>query len=144
MLFYIIQIMRNPCMSKRKGSDMIRSRFLLSKGNTMRYPNMRYGNPTEFRAYVKGIPLKDLAKQLKRSERTVSDWINEVKRIPYWVPELLRLRHVETDLYLRELGYKRLEEKERRGKTAANDRKYTLSDCHPANADKPKKLLRHG
>jgi len=88
----------------------------------MHYPNLRYGNPTEFRAYVRGIPLKDLAKQLKRSERTVSDWLNEVKRIPYWVPELLRLRHAETDLYMLRMGYKRLEEQQRRSQKAANER----------------------
>lgn len=39
----------------------------------MRFPNLRYGNPTEFAHYAMGIPLKDLARTLRRDERTVRD-----------------------------------------------------------------------
>ena len=61
----------------------------------MKYPNTRYGNPEELRYYATGISLKDLAKSLRRSERSVKDWLDGKKRIPYWVPELVRLRAIE-------------------------------------------------
>ncbi len=32
----------------------------------MRYPNLRYGNPTELRHYAQSVPVKDLARQLRR------------------------------------------------------------------------------
>lgn len=70
----------------------------------MRYPNLRYGNSSELRFYAAGIPLKDLARQLRRSERTVSDWLNECQKIPFWVPELLRLRNEERANQLRRMG----------------------------------------
>src|SRR5450830_1774697 len=61
----------------------------------MRFPNLRYGNPTEFAHYAMGIPLKDLARILRRDERTVSDWLRAKKRVPWWVPEYMRLRQME-------------------------------------------------
>lgn len=44
-----------------------------------------------------GIPLKDLdlASILRRDERTVSDWLRAKKRVPWWVPEYMRLRQME-------------------------------------------------
>ncbi|MFZ4878430.1 hypothetical protein ACL9RI_25370 [Janthinobacterium sp. Mn2066] len=42
-----------------------------------------------------GIPLKDLARILRRDERTVSDWLRAKKRVPWWVPEYMRLRQME-------------------------------------------------
>jgi predicted transcriptional regulator len=70
----------------------------------MRYPNTRYGNPNEFAHYIQGRSIKDVAKHLKRSERTVRDWLNGEKKIPFWVPELLRLQHKERIDRLREMG----------------------------------------
>lgn len=70
----------------------------------MRYPNLRYGNPSELRFYATGIPLRDLARQLRRDERTVSDWLKERQKIPFWVPELLRLRNMEREQQLRRMG----------------------------------------
>lgn len=61
----------------------------------MRYPNLRYGNPWELQHYAQFIPLKELAKRLRRSERTVHDWLTLRKKVPFWVPELLRLQHKE-------------------------------------------------
>ncbi|MNR75996.1 hypothetical protein D3C72_66490 [compost metagenome] len=71
----------------------------------MRYPNTRYGNPTELLYYTQGLSVKDIAKQLKRSEKSVSEWLNGNRKIPFWVPELLRLRHMEADLKLRQMGF---------------------------------------
>ncbi len=61
----------------------------------MRYPNLRYGNPTELNYYAAGIPPRELARRLRRDERTVRDWLNAKARVPWWVPEVLRLQQME-------------------------------------------------
>jgi transcriptional regulator with XRE-family HTH domain len=71
----------------------------------MRYPNTRYGNLNELLYYTQGLSVKDIAKQLKRSEKSVSEWLNGNRKIPFWVPELLRLRHLEADLRMRQMGF---------------------------------------
>ena len=70
----------------------------------MRYPNLRYGNPVEMRYYAMGRPLADLARSLRRDERTVRDWLSGRTRVPWWVPEILRLRRMELDLRMRQMG----------------------------------------
>jgi hypothetical protein len=72
-------------------------------GGFVRYPNLRYGNPTELAFYAVGVPLADLARRLRRDERTVRDWINGRTRVPWWVPELLRLKRLEADLRHRQM-----------------------------------------
>ena len=72
---------------------------------TMRYPNLRYGNPAEFAHYAMGIPLPDLARMLRRDERTVRDWLNAKQRVPWWVPEYMRLRHMENVERHRQMGF---------------------------------------
>jgi hypothetical protein len=74
----------------------------------MKYPNVRYGNPNEFRHYAQGMPLKDLAKRLRRSERCIMNWMKERERIPYWVPELLRLQDMEHGEMMRQMGIYKL------------------------------------
>lgn len=69
----------------------------------MRYPNLRYGNPTEFAHYAMGIPLAELARQLRRDEKTVRDWLSTRRRVPWWVPEILRLKRMEGDLRHRQM-----------------------------------------
>jgi hypothetical protein len=64
----------------------------------VRYPNLRYGNPTELAYYAMGRPLADLARLLRRDERTVRDWISGRTRVPWWAPEILSLKRVEADL----------------------------------------------
>lgn len=61
----------------------------------MRFPNLRYGKPAEFAHYAMGIPLSDLARILRRDERTIRDWLSAKQRLPWWVPEYMRLRHME-------------------------------------------------
>ncbi len=70
----------------------------------MRYPNLRYGNPTELAYYAMGTPLPVLARRLRRDERTVRDWLNARTRVPWWVPELLRLQHLEAGIRHRQMG----------------------------------------
>jgi hypothetical protein len=61
----------------------------------LRYPNLRYGNPNELNYYAQGIPVKELARRLRRSERSVRNWLTGAQRVPWWIPELLRLQHWE-------------------------------------------------
>lgn len=68
----------------------------------MRYPNLRYGNPTELNYYAAGIPLAVLARRLRRDERTVRDWMTSKARVPWWVPEVLRLQHMESQEIMRQ------------------------------------------
>jgi hypothetical protein len=68
----------------------------------MRYPNRRYGNPAELNYYAAGIPLAALARRLRRDERTVRDWMTAKKRVPFWVPELLRLQQMESAEMMRQ------------------------------------------
>jgi hypothetical protein len=74
----------------------------------MRYPNRRYGNPTAMQYYAiwyGNIP--ELAKSLKRSERTVKDWLSGKAKVPWWVPEIMRLQKMEHDDTVRQItGYK--------------------------------------
>ncbi|WP_061537199.1 hypothetical protein [Collimonas arenae] len=70
----------------------------------MKYPNLRYGNPQAMNHYAQGIPLKQLAHRLRRSERAVSDWLKGTKKVPFWVPELLRLQRMEHDHIIHQMG----------------------------------------
>jgi transcriptional regulator with XRE-family HTH domain len=49
----------------------------------MRYPNTRYGNPTELRYYAQGLSMPQIAKQLKRSEKTVTEWLTGKRKTPH-------------------------------------------------------------
>jgi hypothetical protein len=70
----------------------------------MRYPNLRYGNPEELRYYAQGTPTRDLARRLRRDERTIRDYLSGAQRVPWWIPELLRLQHAEHMERLRYMG----------------------------------------
>lgn len=63
----------------------------------MRYPNLRYGNPAEMAYYAAGLDIKRLARVLRRSERSVKDWLDGKARVPWWVPEILRLQAMERE-----------------------------------------------
>lgn len=74
----------------------------------MRYPNLRYGNPTELAHYAMAYPLPNLARMLRRDERTVRDWISGRARVPWWVPEILRLKRMEAELRHQQMGMGKL------------------------------------
>jgi hypothetical protein len=74
----------------------------------MRYPNLRYGNPTEFAYYAMAYPGDNLARMLRRDERTVKDWLSGRTRVPWWVPEILRLKRMEAELRHRQMGMGKL------------------------------------
>ena len=70
----------------------------------MRYPNKRYGNPTAMAYYAMWYGnVENLAKALKRSERTVRDWLSGAAKVPWWVPEIMRLQKLEHDNTVRQI-----------------------------------------
>lgn len=70
----------------------------------MQYPNLRYGNPVEFKAYVLGVPIKDVARRLRRSEKTIKNYIDGSEKIPWWIPELMRLQAMERMERMRQMN----------------------------------------
>jgi hypothetical protein len=82
--------------------------FFRPHGVNMQFPNTRYGNPVEMQFYVQGLPIKDVSVQLRRSEKSVRSWLNGDRKIPWWVPELLRLRNMEREQILRQMGVKKI------------------------------------
>jgi hypothetical protein len=77
----------------------------------MRYPNTRYGNPVEFQYYAQGQKPKDIAKRLRRSEHSVTQWLAGKRRMPWWIPEILRLQRLEYDLWMHQTGLGRMRTK---------------------------------
>jgi hypothetical protein len=69
----------------------------------MRFPNLRYGDPTEFAYYAMGRTHAELARMLRRDERTIRDWLSGRAKVPWWVPEIMRLKRVEADLGHRQM-----------------------------------------
>jgi hypothetical protein len=63
--------------------------------DVMRFPNLRYGNPTEFAYYAMGRSHAELARALRRDERTIRDWLSGRAKVPWWVPEIMRLKRME-------------------------------------------------
>ncbi|MTV36287.1 hypothetical protein [Duganella radicis] len=72
----------------------------------MRYPNLRYGSPSELAYYITTDhgTVRDVARRLRRDERTVKDWASGKTRVPWWVPEIMRLQRMESDQQLRQMG----------------------------------------
>ena len=64
----------------------------------MRFPNLRYGNPTEFAFYAMGRTHAELARALRRDERTIRDWLTGRAKVPWWVPEIMRLKRLAAEL----------------------------------------------
>ncbi|MCE3602374.1 hypothetical protein LXA47_01940 [Massilia sp. P8910] len=70
----------------------------------MQYPNLRYGKPEEMRHYALCYgSTAELARALRRSERSVKDWLSGDARVPWWVPEILRLKKLEHDNMVRQM-----------------------------------------
>jgi hypothetical protein len=69
----------------------------------MRFPNLRYGNPTEFAYYAMGRTPEQLAPILRRDPRTIKDWLSGRARVPWWVPEIMRLKRFEADIVHRQM-----------------------------------------
>jgi hypothetical protein len=70
----------------------------------MRYPNQRYGDPAHLAYYTQGWSINQISKFLKRDEKTIKNWLNGKSKMPWWVPELLRLTAKEKHEQLRYMG----------------------------------------
>jgi hypothetical protein len=74
----------------------------------MRYPNLRYGDPAALAFYTQFYPPKDrvrmLARQLRRSERSVRNWLSGAEKMPWWVPEIIRLQRMEHVEMMRQMN----------------------------------------
>jgi len=74
----------------------------------VKYPNLRYGDPAALAYYTQFYPAKDrvrmLAKQLRRSERSVRDWLTGTAKVPWWVPEIVRLQRMEHVEMMRQMN----------------------------------------
>lgn len=71
----------------------------------MRYPNQRYGKAAELAYYAMGRTSAELARMLRRDERTVKDWLSGRSRVPWWAPEVLRLRRMEAEHRHHQMGF---------------------------------------
>lgn len=94
----------------------------------MKYPNLRYGNAEEFRFYVQSMPMKDICRLLRRCERSIDDWLKHRRRIPWWVPEILRLKRME--------HYHRCREHEAMGASVRKYIKAPLASVHELRTDR--------
>jgi hypothetical protein len=75
----------------------------------MRYPNRRYGNPTEMAHYAIWYgDVANLAKALRRSECTVRDWLQCRAKVPWWVPEVMRLQIMEHERMVYQMTNRKL------------------------------------
>ncbi len=114
----------------------------------MRYPNLRYGNPETLRFYAQHVPIKELARRLKRSERSVNDWLAGKRKMPWWIPELLRLQHMETQQQLYRMGITTI--RKQLGIVSSGVTQFpatkqsVVNNCHPSSVDAANKSLRHG
>ena len=70
----------------------------------MRYPNSRYGNPVEFQYYAQGQTAEEIGRRLKRNKHTVHRWLTGKQKMPWWIPEILRLQRLEYDLWMQQVG----------------------------------------
>ncbi|TKC81427.1 hypothetical protein FAZ69_27745 [Trinickia terrae] len=61
-------------------------------------------SPSEFLYYASGMPMKYLTRILQRHERTVKAWMAGKAVIPPWAVAVLRLRHLEHELTLDQMG----------------------------------------
>jgi hypothetical protein len=81
--------------------------FLLPN-RKMKYPNLRYGNPLELEYYVGIFGIKIVAKRIRRTERSVRNWIAQRQKMPFWVTELLRLQDIEQREMLNQMNIRTL------------------------------------
>lgn len=69
----------------------------------MRYPNQRYAPVSHLQHEAIGWTTKQLARHLKRDERTIRNWMSGRLPVPWWVPEILRLERYEKNNQLRSM-----------------------------------------
>ncbi|MBT2180483.1 hypothetical protein KKP06_21955 [Ralstonia pickettii] len=73
----------------------------------MKAHDRKWGNLVEFEHYAHA-PDPALARYLRVTLATIRAWRSGKRAVPWWVPELLRLRQWEHDDHMRRMGYQRL------------------------------------
>jgi len=73
----------------------------------MKAHDRKWGHPSEFEAYAHA-PDEALARGLRVTPATIRAWRSGKRPIPWWVPELLRLRLWRFDADMRAAGYRRM------------------------------------
>ena len=69
----------------------------------MQDPSKRWANPAEFDYWAKVYTVKVLSKKLKRTPRTIRDWLRGARPIPAWTVAVLRLSELDAEAYRRSL-----------------------------------------
>lgn len=69
----------------------------------MQDPSKRWANPAEFDYWAKVYTVKILSKKLKRTPRTIRDWLRGARPIPAWTVAVLRLSELDAEAYRRSL-----------------------------------------
>lgn len=65
----------------------------------------RWANPSEFDYWAKVYSTRELARRLRRTQRTIRDWLSGKRPIPAWAIEVLRLHELEAEAYRQRLYY---------------------------------------
>jgi len=74
---------------------------------TTKSRDRKWGHLAELHAYATS-PDEGLARYLRVTPKTLRAWRSGERPVPWWVPELLRLRQWEKDDYMRRMGYQRI------------------------------------
>ncbi|WP_431068101.1 hypothetical protein [Ralstonia holmesii] len=73
----------------------------------MKSHDYKWGHLGEFDLYAHA-PEDTLARTLRITVKTLRAWRSGSSPVPWWVPELLRLRAWQRDADMRSMGYRRL------------------------------------
>jgi hypothetical protein len=79
----------------------------IQRARSMRAHDRKWGHLAEFEYYAHA-PDDALARYLRVTPSTIRAWRSGKRPLPWWVPELLRLRQWECDDRMRRMGYVRL------------------------------------
>lgn len=73
----------------------------------MKSHDHKWGHLGEFELYAHA-PEEALARSLRITIKTLRAWRSGTSPVPWWVPELLRLRQADLDRLMRSAGYRRI------------------------------------
>jgi len=69
----------------------------------MQWPNRRYGSAEALMYYTQGLPMQEICRRLRHCERSIKDYLNHKQKVPWWIPEILRLQDLERRVIFREM-----------------------------------------
>ena len=104
LVFNITKIIR--IRDVKMGGELYRAahkQLTLRVTGILKNASNRWGNANEFRYYCRGLPTRTIATIVRRTERTVRDWISGNRPTPAWAVELVRLRELERQHVLQQI-----------------------------------------